>query len=270
MIDLHAHTKNSDGTFSVPELIALADESNLSAVAITDHDTIAGWSEIPAHREVRVVRGMETSTMHQGHGVHLLAYLFNPEAAQMQKIFNAGTEGRIRQFVDNLSADYEITYEEVVAMAGSLNINRPHIALALMRKGYATSIQHAFDTMLHKDAPYYVEKSAPALIETIADIRSAGGVPVIAHFLSDMRSREFMVTDIPPLVEAGLLGIEVHHREHFPATREELTQFALKNDLIITGSSDFHGANKPNILGENTTDPEMLTRIEDAGFLPLV
>lgn len=270
MIDLHAHTNNSDGTNTVPELIALAQETGLKTVAITDHDTNVGWSQLPVERDIQVVRGMEISTKYQGHGVHLLAYLFNPETPAMEAIINSSTENRIRQFVTNLSADYEITYEEVLATAGSVNINRPHIALVLISKGYISSIQEGFDSMLGDHGGYYVEKTAPSLVQTIDDVRAAGGIPVVAHFLSDMRPRERYLADLEPLLDAGLLGVEVDHREHLPSTRDQLREFANKHNLIITGSSDFHGANKPNRLGENTTNGEMLARIIEIGHLPLI
>lgn len=175
-------------------------------------------------------------------------------------------EERARQFVDNLSADYDISFEEVTNVSGTTNINRPHIARVLFMKGITSTFEEGFRTILHSTSPYYVEKTSPALLAALPVVRAAGGVPVIAHgYSTALRDeRSFSPDQLPLLKEAGLLGLETYHREHQEDEINELLVLTREYGLIPTGGSDFHGENKPNMLGEKSTFSLRLERILEA------
>jgi predicted metal-dependent phosphoesterase TrpH len=278
-IDLHTHSSVSDGTETPAELVAAAAEAGLGVVALTDHDSTAGWSEATraiAGTGMTLVPGMEMSTRLGMNSVHMLAYLFDPEDAALVAETARLRDSRLHRaerIVERIAADYDVSWADVLAQSTpGATLGRPHIADALVAAGLAPDRSAAFAGILHWRSGYYEPHEAPSPVDAIRLIRAAGGVPVIAH----PATRGGRDTNISPrsfeqLVEAGLLGVEVRHRENTEAGAERLRELAARHDLITTGSSDYHGTGKPNRLGENSTDPEQLARIVEAatGWQPV-
>ncbi|MCL2848476.1 MAG: PHP domain-containing protein [Micrococcales bacterium] len=276
-IDLHAHSDASDGTMPPRELVAAAGQAGLDVVAITDHDTTAGWAEAAeAARELGVglVRGLEMSTWYHGGSVHLLCYLPDPDdpglAAELAST-RAARVGRVQQMVTALARDYPITFDDVTAQATSATtLGRPHIAAALVANGVVADWDEAFTTMLASDSPYYEPYQAIDTAHAIAVVRAAGGVPVVAHPASSRRGPDLPDDAFAGLAAAGLAGLEVHHRDHSAAQVQRLTTIATRLGLLVTGSSDFHGSGKANRLGENLTDPVVLEAIAAQGATEVI
>lgn len=259
-IDLHSHTNESDGTLSPLELVDLARRIGLDAIAITDHDTFAGYERaLPFAREsnLDLVRGIELNSrldLPQGGGrryVHLLAYFVAGEpSAQFQKWLaeaQADRRDRNRRLVDSLNQrGLDISLAEVEARGKTLAA-RPHFARILVEKGYAGTVQDAFDKYLGETAPTYVERESESTEDTISIVRSAGGIPVVAHPVRLSLSGDIERKILQKWKDAGLLGLEVYHSEHSPKLQAHYHQLAGELDLLPTGGSDFHGAVKPNI-----------------------
>lgn len=274
-IDLHAHTSWSDGTTGVGELFAAASREGLDVLALTDHDTVAGWAELPAAvaaSGVAAVPGIEVSSEDAGRSVHLLALLVNPAedtelAAETARARTSRVE-RARAMVELIAADHPLSWEDVTAqVAGETTvIGRPHIADALVVAGVVPDRSTAFTEILRPAGPYYVPYYAPSPVKAVRAIRAAGGVSIAAHPGSVTRDNDLPLDLLEAMVAAGLDGLEVDHREHDDAERTRLRGFARAHDLLITGGSDFHGTGKPNRLGENLTAPAVLEAIlERAG-----
>ncbi len=275
-IDLHTHSSVSDGTESPAELLATARAAGLDVVALTDHDTTAGWSVAEAARPpgLTVVPGMELScrwvpTDQPPISVHLLAYLFDPThpgfAAERARLRDERLE-RAERIVDALaSAGHPVMWEQIVERSGGGVVGRPHIAQALVEVGSADSVDHAFATLLHHRSPFYVTKADTDVCVGIALVRAAGGVPVFAHGLATKRGRIVGDDAIAAMVDAGLLGLEVDHPDHSADERAHLRGVASDLGLIVTGSSDYHGTNKVTPIAACTTDPDQLEAILAAG-----
>ena len=287
IIDLHSHTRASDGSDTPGELIAQAVSAGVTTLAITDHDTTSGWAEaVEAAKGAprRLIPGIELSTQVIDHttgcvpqSIHLLGYLVDPEHPQlveeMAKI-RSHRDNRLQLMVEKLSADYDISWLDVRAtIPEGATPGRPHIAEVLIAKGIVRDTTEAFDHILAADGPYHVPHYAPKLDHSLAIIREAGGVPVLAHPLSRgdnlatgvSGSLDDVIARYRRWVELGLMGVEIDHRENAPESREVLAVVAETLGLIVTGSSDYHGSKKPNLLGENQTTMEQLERILDAG-----
>ena len=255
----------------MPDLFAQAQGVGLDVLALTDHDTVEGWPQLlaaVAATGVAAVPGIEVSSEHGHRSVHLLALLVDPSegtalAAEMAEARFSRIE-RARRMVELIGRDHPLTWDGVLAqVAGEETvIGRPHIADALVAAGVVPDRSAAFAEILRGSGPYYVPYYAPSPLEAVAAIREAGGVSVIAHPGSVTRDDDLPVELLEELVEAGLDGVEVHHREHDDAERERLQRFAERHDLLVTGGSDFHGTGKPNLLAENLTDPAVLAEIE--------
>ncbi|MFC7373818.1 PHP domain-containing protein [Brachybacterium sp. GCM10030267] len=271
-IDLHAHTSWSDGTCDVHGLFRGAREEGLGALALTDHDTVAGWAELPgavSASGVAAVPGVEVSSEHERLSVHILALLVDPspdtELAMEMASARSSRSQRARRMVELVAADYPITWQDVQAqVAGERTvIGRPHIADALVAQGSIPDRSAAFREILSPSGPYYVPYYAPSPTVAVRAIRDAGGVAVVAHPGSVARDGDLPLELLESMVEAGLAGVEVDHREHDEAERARLRDFARRHDLLITGGSDYHGAGKPNRLGENLTQPSVLAAITE-------
>lgn len=273
MIDLHTHSARSDGTDEPAALLAQAAEAGLTTLAITDHDTTAGWDEAAdsaARHGVALVRGAELSTRHRGGSVHLLAYLFDPADEALADEMRRMREDRVprlRRIVEHMAADgFDVTWEDVLAQVpeGPSSLGRPHLADALVANGLAANRNAVFADWLHNGSAYYEPHYAVETAEAVRLVRAAGGVPVVAHPFATKRQRSLGPDDVAELAEAGLVGIEADHRDHDDEGRTLARELAARHDLVVTGSSDFHGDGKTNRLGENTTSPEALARIEAA------
>lgn len=276
-IDLHTHSTVSDGTESPTELIRAAVDAGIGTVAITDHDSTAGWSDAfgaAAGTGLTVVPGMELSTRFGWKSVHLLAYLVDPEHAGLREETLRIREARLiraEAIVARLAADFDISWADVVAQTShGATVGRPHIADALVDRGISADRSAAFRDILHPKFGYYEPHYAPDPLAATLLIRAAGGVPVMAH--PGTRGAESVISEenMAALVDAGLFGLEIHHRENTPDAQERLFEYADRFKLAVTGSSDYHGAGKPNRLGENTTEQAMLERIlaEGTGSAP--
>jgi predicted metal-dependent phosphoesterase TrpH len=269
-IDLHTHSSVSDGTETPAELMRAAAASGLRTIAITDHDSTAGWSEAAlsaSEAGITLIPGMEFSTRVQHTSVHLLAYLFDPaDAGIIAETARIREARRIRaaQMVERIGVDYSLTWDDVLAQTTpDATVGRPHIADALVARGHALTRSEAFAGILHWRAGYYQPHYAPDPLRAVRLVKAAGGVPVLAHpatrGVGDLVSEVRLVE----LAEAGLFGLELNHRENKEEPTKRLAVLAARHGLAVTGSSDYHGAGKPNRLGENTTSSDVLEQIID-------
>ncbi len=282
-IDLHTHSTHSDGRDSVASIFDTAADAGLAWIALTDHDSTAGWAEAveaSARTGVGFVPGIEVTTRARvvgadgetyRFGVHMLAYLPDPNNQALAGALKTSVESRehrLREIVSRISQDFDVTWQDVLdQLSDGATMGRPALADALIAKGHFTQRGDVFDNLFYRGSKYHVPNTGvPETIEAIELIREAGGVPVIAHPLS--RGKGPGPDDPMPLrhfeemIEAGLAGFECHHRDVPEHARQWLLGLAEKHDLIVTGSSDYHGeTGKPNRLGEKTTSPEMFERI---------
>ena len=269
-IDLHTHSVASDGTQPPAEVIASAAKTGLDVVALTDHDTTAGWDEAAAaaeHHGIALVRGIEISCQHRGISIHLLGYLHDPAAPGLleeAERSRGSRRARARRIVDLLSRDLPLSWDDVLEQIDpGATIGRPHIADALVAKRIVPSREDAFADYLYDGSPYYAAHYAPDPVRSVRLVAEAGGVAVMAHPFASKRGRVVDDSVIESMAAAGMAGLEVHHRDHDPAQVRHGLELAASLGLFVTGSSDYHGDGKPNRLGENTTDPLVLQRIED-------
>ncbi|EFU61398.1 MULTISPECIES: PHP domain-containing protein [Actinomycetaceae] len=276
-IDPHTHSAYSDGTDTPAQLLAAAARAGLDAIALTDHDTTDGWDEACAAVSatgVSLIRGAEISCSASGISAHLLAYLFDPANPGLLDVFRRtrqDRETRARRIVDNLSADYPISWEDVLDFAPEGGpVGRPHIADALVRAGCFPDRGAAFVHALHPSGPYYVHHWAPDPVEAVRLVLKAGGVPVLAHPRARGRSRLLPEAVIGDMADAGLFGIERDHRDHGPQDRADVERIGGELGLALFGSSDYHGSGKPNRIGENTTDPATIAEVVKRGYIGVV
>jgi predicted metal-dependent phosphoesterase TrpH len=277
LIDLHTHSNASDGTDTPAGVIAAAAAAGLAVVALTDHDTTGGWAEAAAAAAdtgVAVVLGTEVSARARGISVHLLSYLHDPAHPALTVELERTRSARLvraRTMVDRLAEDFDLTWADVVAQTTpDTTVGRPHIADALVANGVVADRSAAFATMLVPRSKYYVPHYAPDALDAVAAVRAAGGVPVFAHPGADARGRIVPDALIEAMAGAGLAGLEVHHRDHSPEQVARLGALAARLGLLVTGSSDYHGAGKPNRMGENVTDPAVFEAIEEQGTTAVV
>ncbi|MET0991273.1 MAG: PHP domain-containing protein [Lacisediminihabitans sp.] len=267
-IDLHTHSAVSDGTETPTQLIRAAVTAGLSAVALTDHDSTAGWQEAftaAAGTGLTVIPGMELSTNYGPASVHVLAYLFDPNNGEVVAETARIRDGRLHRaerIVERIAADYDLTWADVLAESSDgTTLGRPHIADALVRKGHVPNRSAAFESILHWQSGYYEKYYAPSPLEGVRMIVGAGGVPVLAHPATHGRYRTMDDRVIGKLTDEGLFGLEVGHRDNTEDGKRWLLKVAKKFGLEITGSSDYHGEGKPNRLAENSTSPEVLEKL---------
>lgn len=265
--DLHTHSAFSDGTTSPTQIAAEAAAVGLLGFALTDHDTINGWGEAragAAQHGVSFLPGIEITTKHRGHSRHLLGYGMNPAHGEL---FTALTQVRdarlvrVKEMVRRVSVDYAITLEDVVGTGDVATVGRPHIADALVVKGYFVDRSTAFEQVLHPGSPYYLGTYAIETGEAIRLVRAAEGVSVLAHPAAFRQRAATSVAHLAELAAAGLWGIELAHPENRGDWLPPLTAAAAELGLEITGSSDYHGDGKPNRLGEHRTGVEVVERL---------
>ena len=269
-IDLHTHSWVSDGTESPQDVVKQAHQAGLDIVALTDHDAVDGWDAArSAALELGMgwVGGIEISCRVPDTGVtvHMLAYLPDPEDPALVAAMADQRDSRVvraQMIVERLGVDFPITWEDVLAQTSDgATIGRPHIADALVAANIVLDRSAAFADMLSSKSRYYVDQPAPSPVGAVEMIRAAGGVPVMAHPAAPARGRVIRHADLEDCVDAGLAGVEIYHRDNNETGRTWLHDVARQRDLIVTGSSDYHGTGKPNRLGENLTEPEQLQRI---------
>jgi 3',5'-nucleoside bisphosphate phosphatase len=271
-IDLHTHSTASDGTYSPADVVRLAaaDPARLDVLALTDHDSMSGWAEAAeaaVRHAITLVPGMEISTKHAGAGVHVLGYLLDPGypplAAELERILRA-REGRLSTMLAQLqAAGVTVSEDDVRRQVGdSPAIGRPHIADAMVARGFAADRGEAFTKWLNAGRPGHVARYATPTATMIGLITAAGGAAVIAHPWGHGSRRVMDAETLASLCAAGLTGLEVEHQDHGPTERRSLRRLATELDLVITGSSDFHGLGKvDHELGCNLTEPDQYERL---------
>ncbi len=253
-IDLHLHTTYSDGSRSPADVLALAKAAGVSALAITDHDTVDGLPdalEAGARLGIEVIPGTEISSRHGESELHILGYFLDchdPELRHRLGQLRASRHRRNPRIIEKLNElGLALTYEEVKALAGTDSVGRPHIARVLMERGYVTSAKEAFDRYLAEGAAAYVPRELPEPAEAMAWIRAARGIPVLAHPSWVKANGAGLLKLCEKLKAEGLAGIEVHYSTHKPQQTAEYLNLARRLDLLVTGGSDFHGLTKPDI-----------------------
>lgn len=274
--DLHCHTVYSDGTATPEELVQQASSLGLQGVAITDHDTTAGWSDFRKAADAAslpVLFGSEITAEDAGVFVHMLAYQYNPQDLCLMDMFALTRKRRFertKRMVERMSHDFPITWNDVLAQAkhGDLTtLGRPHIADALVCAGVCKTRSEAFAGPVSPCSPYYIPTPSPNVREVIAAVKHAGGVIGIAHPADYSRNARLLSDEqIITFARAGLDCLEVYHRGNSCNQRQRLLALARQYDLLVTGGSDWHGTGKPNRLGEETTSRDVVSEILSRGF----
>jgi 3',5'-nucleoside bisphosphate phosphatase len=270
-IDLHTHSDRSDGTDTPAELVRHALDRGVDVLALTDHDTTEGWQEaadVAERSGVTLVRGIEVSARFGGTGVHLLAYLPDPDhpglVTELDRVLD-GRNSRLPAIIERLrDLGVDIEVADVRRVSGeTAAMGRPHVADALAALGVVADRDEAFARFLGSGGPAYVDRYAPDLPTMIRTVSDAGGVSVIAHpWASRHDHRALDEAGISLLQEHGLAGLEVDHQDHDPEVRDELRGIARNLGLVETGSSDYHGDGKTDHdLACNTTAPDQYARL---------
>jgi len=267
-IDLHIHSTASDGTLTPIEIIALARQSNLAAVSITDHDTLEGVRQVLADKipaGMHFLTGIEISispppSFSVSGSLHLLGYGIRVDEPALNNALDKlqnSRNNRNPKIIAKLNAlGLAVSYDEVQKEAGDGQLGRPHIASCLVKKGYAADINDAFDQFLGTGKPAYVDRYRITAAQAISHIRAADGIPVLAHpDLYGLPDFETLREMVEVLTKEGLMGIEVYYPEHSDEMTGNLIALARQLDLLMTGGTDFHGALKPDIqLGTGSGD----------------
>ncbi len=255
MIDLHTHTWCSDGTLSPSELVALAKRTGLSAVAVTDHDTVDGLEEALAaglRLGIEVVPGVEINLEHEHVTLDMLGYFFNGAPSdelrhQLVRLRRYRDERNERILARLVELGYPVSAEELAVIAGGEAVGRPHIGEALRRRGYAGSIDEAFARFLRRGAPAFVDRRRLSLAEGVKLLRDSGGLAVVAHpgiiHIDAAGLRDLCAY----AARAGVVGFECYHSSYSPQTLATCLQLAADFGFVATGGSDFHGATKPAV-----------------------
>ncbi|MFA1544930.1 PHP domain-containing protein [Actinomadura chokoriensis] len=270
-IDLHCHSDASDGTRPPAEVVRRARERGLDVVALTDHDTVAGWDDAASALPdgMTLVPGIELSCAHDGRSLHLLGYLFDPAhpalAAELARIRDDRVV-RAQGMVDRLrDLGVDVTWGMVRARARGEAVGRPHIAGAMVEAGVIRRAEDAFTSeWIAQGGRAYVERYALDPERAVALVRAAGGVCVLAHPRARRRGYVFEDEVIERLAAAGLAGVEADHPDHVPEDRAHLRDLAAALGLAVTGSSDDHGVLTGDRLGAETTAPDAFERLAAA------
>lgn len=265
-IDLHIHTTYSDGLLTPAQVIREAFRLNLKAIAITDHDTIDGISpalnEAEKYHGLEVIPGVELSTDLDGEEVHILGYYLNYNDLNLRTTlvsFQQERKARLEKIITKLnSIGVDISIKDVFVKSHGASLGRPHVALAMIEKGYAGSVQEAFEKYLNKGKPAYVPREKLTPLNAINIIKQSNGIPVLAHpgLLGDQ-------SIINKILEYGIMGIEVIHSDHSPAQTAHYKKLALDNNLLLTGGSDSHGET-PLLLGSLDVPLKYASKLKEA------
>ena len=273
-IDLHTHSTSSDGTMSPTELVKYAHKKGLSAIAITDHDTIDGIDEAVAAGNImgiEVVAGIELSAKYFHHNVHLLGYLFDKKNFALHSALSQLQIGRYQRNTEIIAKlnglGLTIQFSELKKTAGSGQNGRPHIARLMVQKGFVRNMDEAFEKYLGQGGLAYTSRFVYGVSDAISLIKNAGGVAVLAHpFQLDSIVNDFS-NDLSQLRDMGLDGIEAYYPTHSRQFRKRLIAIAEKHSLLLTGGSDFHGSIRPGTTlagGKNVSVPaELLLKMKE-------
>lgn len=242
--DLHIHTTASDGRWTITEILRRAADKNMSAIAITDHDTVDGLEELSTLQTsfpVEIIPGIEFNTDKDNLEIHILGYYIDIGHKALRKILldlRNGRTARVRNMVRKLNElGYALEFTDIIALAGgSKALGRPHVAAALIAKGYFSTSDVALHKLLVKGGPAYVPHYKLSPLEAVDIILEAGGIPVLAH--PGLIGNDYY---LGTLIAHGLKGLEVYHPKHSKAMINHYNQLARNNNLLITGGSDFHG-----------------------------
>lgn len=244
-VDLHIHSTASDGVFTPSEVVCLAQQRGLSVIALVDHDTLGGVAEAQQAAlgsGLEVIPGVEISVESDQGDLHFLGYYVDPQNGLLQDRLQAMRDARLeraRRVVERLGEmGMALELAEIQAHSRGDSIGRPHVAQALLHRGYVQTIQEAFDRFLGRGRPAYVPRVRLLPQEAIRAILDAGGVPVLAH---PAHSGEFAVRGVPEFTGYGLRGLEVIYPHHSAAEVERLLRLCQEVDLLVTGGTDFHG-----------------------------
>ncbi|MCU0526293.1 MAG: PHP domain-containing protein [Elainella sp. Prado103] len=273
MLELHCHTTCSDGSLTPAQLVEAAAAAGVTILAITDHDTMAGWDEAKAAaqaHDLKIVPGLELSTVCRERSMHILG--FYPDRDRLTLPLQARLEGRHRRaqrMVDKLA---ELGYPIQLPNDRAMAPGRPHIAAALVQAGYVQSSQEAFERWIGEGKPAYVSYEKFSAIEGIQLLRQCYAVPVWAHpFLFRGGTVEMV---LPELVEAGLMGLEVYHPSHSPSQIRQLEEYCQQYGLLATGGSDYHGSisnqkkdDRHSVLNALQLSPSLLIPLQAAARL---
>jgi hypothetical protein len=274
-VDLHTHSSASDGTDSPAVLVGRARDAGLSAIAITDHDTLSGIEEATSAAEgadLRLIPGVELSVDHAGRKMHLLVYFLEAGAGPLQDRLawlRAGRDQRNLEMLTKLRAlGYEVDVAEVAAQAGGESVGRPHIADALVARGAFDSRSEAFAELLGDGGTAYVERPRLSVTEAIALATESGAVTAVAHPYTIEGNRDTYPALFAELHDLGLVGLEAYYPEHSPDLRRHLADLATDLGLVVTGGSDYHGAGKPGLhvgtgFGDLMVPDTALTDLEE-------
>jgi len=242
--DLHLHTTGSDGRLTPTELVKLARTRGLKIIAVTDHDSVGGIDEAikEALNEppITIIPGVEINTDLASGELHVLGYFINyvdPELVASLGKIRESRVGRAEKMVDKLHGlGVQVEWQRILDLARGDSICRPHIAQAMLEKGYVSSEREAFDKYIGRNGPAYVEREKVKPVDAVEIIRKAGGLPVLAH-PADIQGLDNMIKE---LIEAGLVGLEVYYGQYDKATVDRLIRIAQNYKLIMTGGTDYH------------------------------
>ena len=254
-VDLHTHTTASDGTFSAKELVLLAREAGLCAVAVTDHDTVSGLDEALRAGErygVEIVPGCELAVSSPYGEVHLLGLWLPfraPRLSAALERIRLARDARNEEMVELFrKAGYDVNYTELLALASGESVGRPHMARLLLQKGICASPREAFSRFLADDKPMYVPRVIPTLEEGLSLLKSEGAITVFAHPMLLKAPLDKLERVVITMAEQGLDAIEAYHSEHDAKATRRAVALAKRYGLALSGGSDFHGAARPDVL----------------------
>lgn len=272
--DLHTHSVFSDGTTRPSDIVSEAVRLGLTGFALTDHDTADGWEEARSAASdagLEFLPGIEITTKFGGRSRHLLGYGIERGAGELFEALADVRDSRwqrAREMVRRISHDYAIDWDQVIGEEDARTVGRPHIADALVAQGYFPDRSTAFAEVLHPSSPYYLGTYAIDTAEAIRLVRAAGGLAVLAHPAAERQRAPLAVTELHSLAAAGLWGVELNHPENRADWLPRLERAAADLQLRVTGASDYHGAGKPNVLGERSTPADVWSEIRSLVAVP--